>query len=65
MAGLTYDSSEVSRVQEFLSQQEAYMSDIDKEKEFADKNVLRYTLIIAGSIIGLIAFKFLISRKKR
>ena len=65
MAGLIYDNTEVSRLQDLLNTQEDKMSEIDKEQEFANKNVLRYTLIGVGSIIGLIAFKFLISKKKK
>lgn len=64
MAGLIYDRTEVSRLQSLLNEQESQMSAIDKEKEFADKNVLRYTLIGAGSIVVLIALKYLISKRK-
>jgi hypothetical protein len=64
MAGLIYDKSEVSRLQDLLNKQESSFSEIDKEKEFADKNVLRYTLIGVGSIIALVVFKYLISKKK-
>ena len=64
MAGLIYDKSEVSRLQDLLNKQESSFSEIDKEKEFADKNVLRYTLIGVGSIIALVVFKFLISKRK-
>jgi hypothetical protein len=64
MAGLIYDKSEVSRLQDLLNKQESSFSEIDKEKEFADKNVLRYTLIGVGSIIALIVFKYLISKRK-
>jgi hypothetical protein len=64
MAGLIYDKSEVSRLQDLLNKQESSFSEIDKEKEFANKNVLRYTLIGVGSIIALVVFKFLISKRK-
>jgi len=64
MAGLIYDKSEVSRLQDLLNKQESSFSEIDKEKEFANKNVLRYTLIGVGSIIALIVFKYLISKRK-
>jgi hypothetical protein len=64
MAGLIYDKSEVSRLQDLLNKQESSFSEIDKEKEFANKNVLRYTLIGVGSIIALVVFKYLISKRK-
>ena len=64
MAGLIYDKSEVSRLQDLVNQQEEQFKAVDKEKEFANKNVLRYTLIGAGSIVFLIAFKYLISKRK-
>jgi len=64
MAGLIYDKSEVSRLQDLLNKQESSFSEIDKEKEFANKNVLRYTLIAVGSIIALVVFKYLISKRK-
>ena len=64
MAGLIYDKSEVSRLQDLVNQQEELFKGVDKEKEFVNNNVLRYTLIGAGSIVVLIAFKYLISKRK-
>jgi hypothetical protein len=64
MAGLIYDKSEVSRLQDLLNEQEKQFSEIDKGKELTNKSILRYTLIGAGSIIFLIAFKYLISKRK-
>ena len=64
MAGLIYDKSEVSRLQDLVNQQEEQFKAVDKEKEFGNKNILRYTLIGAGSIVFLIAFKYLISKRK-
>ena len=49
---------------EEFTQQEELFKGVDKEKEFANKNVLRYTLIGAGSIVVLIAFKYFISKRK-
>jgi|688.fasta_scaffold1243518_2 hypothetical protein len=64
MAGLIYDKSEVSRLQDLLGEQEKQFSEIDKQTELTNKSILRYTLIGAGSIIFLIAFKYLISKRK-
>lgn len=64
MAGLIYDKSEVSRLQDLVNQQEEQFKAVDKEKEFGNKNILRYTLIGVGSIIFLIAFKYFISKRK-
>jgi len=65
MAGLIYDSSEASRLQETLNKQETELSGIDKEKSVANSNVLRYSIIIAGSVILLVVLKVLISKKKK
>ncbi len=64
MAGLIYDKSEVSRLQDLLNEQEKQFSEIDKGKELTNKNILRYTLIGAGSIVFLVVFKYLISKRK-
>jgi hypothetical protein len=64
MAGLIYDKSEVSRLQDLANQQEEQFKAVDKEKEFVNNNVLRYTLIGVGSIVVLIAFKYFISKRK-
>lgn len=65
MAGLIYDSSEASRLQETLNKQETELSGIDKEKSVANSNILRYSIIIAGSVILLVVLKVLISKKKK
>lgn len=64
MAGKIYDDSESKRIADFLSNQTSELEKIDKEKEFSDKKVLRYTIIIAGSVILLVLLKFLVNRKK-
>ena len=64
MAGKIYDDTESKRIADFLSNQTSELEKIDKEKEFSDKKVLRYTIIIAGSVILLVLLKFLVSRKK-
>ena len=65
MAGLIYDSSEASRLQETLNKQETELSGIDKEKSVANSKILRYSIIIAGSVILLVVLKVLISKKKK
>lgn len=64
MAGKIYDDTESKRIADFLSNQTSELEKIDKEKEFSDKKVLRYTIIIAGSVILLVLLKFLVNRKK-
>jgi len=64
MAGRIYDDTESKRIADFLSNQTSELEKIDKEKEFSDKKVLRYTIIIAGSVILLVLLKFLVNRKK-
>ena len=51
MAGIIYDSSEMSRIQDLLNKQEKQMVDIDKEKKNTDSNVLRYAIIGGASIL--------------
>ena len=63
MAGLIYDSSEMSRINDLLNKQENQMQAIDKEKKVGNSNILRYTLILAGGIVALVALKYLISKK--
>jgi hypothetical protein len=64
MAGKIYDDTESKRIADFLSNQTSELEKIDKEKEFSDKKVLRYTIILAGSVILLVLLKFLVSKKK-
>jgi hypothetical protein len=64
MAGKIYDDTESKRIADFLSNQTSELEKIDKEKEFSDKKVLRYTIILTGSVILLVLLKFLVSRKK-
>jgi len=64
MAGRIYDDTESKRIADFLSNQTSELEKIDKEKEFSDKKVLRYTIILTGSVILLVLLKFLVSRKK-
>jgi hypothetical protein len=65
MAGLIYDSSEMSRIQDLLNKEEAQMKGIDKEKETGNKTILRYTIIVAGAVLLLVLLKVGISYKKK
>lgn len=65
MAGLIYDSSEMSRIQDLLNTQEKQMVGIDKEKKNTDSTLLRYTIIIAGAVVLLVLLKVGISHKKK
>ena len=64
MAGKIYDDTESKRIADFLSNQTSELEKIDKEKEFSDKKVLRYTIMLTGGILFLVLLKFLVSRKK-
>jgi hypothetical protein len=64
MAGKIYDDTESKRIADFLSNQTSELEKIDKEKEFSDKKVLRYTIMLTGSVILLVLLKYLVSRKK-
>jgi hypothetical protein len=65
MAGIIYDSSEMSRIQDLLNKQEKQMVDIDKEKKNTDSNVLRYAIIGGGAVVLLVLLKIGISYKKK
>jgi hypothetical protein len=65
MAGLIYDSSEMSRIQDLLSKEEAQMKAIDKEKETGNKTILRYSIIVAGAVLLLVLLKVGTSLKKK
>jgi hypothetical protein len=65
MAGLIYDSSEASRIQNLLTKEEAQMSAIDKEKQAGNSAILRYTIIVAGAVVLLVLLKLGISKKKK
>jgi hypothetical protein len=64
MAGRTYDKTESDRIADYLSNQTSELEKVDKEKEFSDKKVLRYTIMLTGGILFLVLLKFLVSRKK-
>jgi hypothetical protein len=64
MAGKIYDDTESKRIADFLSNQTSELEKVDKEKEFSDKKVLRYTIMLTGSVILLVLLKYLVSRKK-
>lgn len=65
MAGLIYDSSEMSRIQDLLTKEETQMKLIDKEKETGNKTILRYTILVASGVLLLVLLKIGISRKKK
>jgi len=65
MAGLIYDSSETSRIQDLLSKEESQMKAIDKEKQSSNSTILRYSIIVAGAVLLLVLFKVGISYKKK
>jgi capsule polysaccharide export protein KpsC/LpsZ len=62
--GVIYDSNELSRVENFLNQQNDLMEKVDKEKEVQNKNILRYAVILGGIAIVLVLFKVLVDKKK-
>ena len=62
--GRIYDASEVQRMNDLLTTQENLFKQQDSESEVANKSVLRYTVIIAGAVVVLIALKVLIKKNK-
>ena len=63
-AGKTYDSAEFSRLESFMNEQQAQMDLIDKEKQFQNKKVVQYAIILAGVVATLMLFKTLVDKKK-
>lgn len=61
--GKVYDSGELGRIESLLKTQESMLQQVDKEKEFSDKKVLQYTLAVAGIIVLLVGFKFIVDKK--
>jgi hypothetical protein len=64
MAGVIYDSNEVSRMESFLKSQNALMEGVDKETEVKNKSILRYAVILGGVAIVLVLFKVLVNKRK-
>ena len=62
-SGLTYDTAEFSRLDDFLKNQQSQMDLIDKEKQFQNKKVLQYALLLAGATLTIFLFKMLITKK--
>jgi hypothetical protein len=62
-AGKTYDTDEVSTINEFLNTQTKELKALESETEVLDKTVMRYAIIIGGAIVAILAVKFLTSRK--
>jgi len=64
MAGRIYDKDESKRIDDFLNTQSSELDKVEAEKEIGNKNVLRYTILLAIGVVSLITLKYLISKKK-
>jgi hypothetical protein len=64
MAGRIYDKTESKRIEDFLNTQSSELDKVEAEKEIGNKNVLRYTILLAIGVVSLITLKYLISKKK-
>jgi hypothetical protein len=60
--GKVYDSNELGRIEKILNEQTSLLQQVDKEKEFGNKKVLQYTLVVAGILILLVGFKFVVDK---
>jgi hypothetical protein len=63
-AGRTYDTAEFGRLEDFLKNQQSQMDLIDKEKQFQNKKVLQYALLLAGVTLTIFLFQRLITKKQ-
>lgn len=59
--GLIYDPTAKQRIDEFLTKQEAIFTDIDKEQD--SKKIIRYGIILGGTILTIVLFKLLTKNK--
>jgi tetrahydromethanopterin S-methyltransferase subunit G len=62
--GVIYDSNEVSRMEKLLDETNTLFEKADNEKQFQNKNILRYAVILGGIAITLVLFKVFIDKKK-
>ncbi len=60
--GKVYDSNELGRIEKILNEQTSLLQQVDKEKEFGNKKVLQYALAVAGILILLVGFKFVVNK---
>jgi len=62
--GVIYDSNEVSRMEKLLDETNTLFEKADNEKQFQNKNILRYAILLGGIAITLVLFKVLVNKKK-
>lgn len=62
-SGRIYDVEETKRLKEFALEQELLSQKADKEDEFAQKDLLRYSIIIGGAIAILVVLKLLVKKQ--
>lgn len=62
--GKTFDESEIARISSLLNEQQKQLDLVDKESDFANKSILRYTILLAGGVLVLVVLKVLINKKK-
>jgi hypothetical protein len=62
--GVIYDSNEVSRMEKLLDETNTLFEKADNEKQFQNKNILRYAILLGGIAITLVLFKVLLDKKK-
>jgi preprotein translocase subunit SecE len=60
--GKVYDTEELGRIEKILNEQTTLLQQVDKEKQFGNKKVLQYTLVVAGIVILLFGFKFALDK---
>ena len=61
--GNIYDQNETSRVESLLKTENTLMNTLDKDKQFSDKKLLQYVLALAGIVVLLVGFKFIVNKK--
>ncbi len=64
MSGVIYDNQESKRMDDFLSNQSKNLTAIDNEKEVMQKLVLKYSILVAGSVVLLVGLNYILSKKK-
>lgn len=63
-SGRIYDVDETKRLKDFAMEQELLSKEVDKEQQFSQKNLLRYSVMIGGAIAILVVLKLLVKKNK-
>jgi len=61
--GKVYDSSEVSRIDNFMQDKISSLDTASKTQDSKNKSIIKYSLLLVGAIVTLLSIKLLIRKK--